>query len=69
MVLSKRVAPRAVDRSYVKRLIREEFRMQKRSLGGLDVVVRVLRRLTKAQAREARKELSILFSRVSRWGA
>lgn len=69
VVLSKRVTPRAVDRSYVKRLIREEFRMRKHSLGGMDVVVKVLRRLSKTQARQARTELSDLFSKVSRWAA
>jgi ribonuclease P protein component len=69
VVLSKRVTPRAVDRNYLKRFIREEFRMRKHSLGGLDVVVRVLRQVSKAQATEARVELSNLFSKVSRWGA
>lgn len=69
MVLGKRVTPRAVDRNYVKRLIREEFRMRKHSLGGMDVVVKVLRHLSKAQARQARTELSNLFSKVSRWAA
>lgn len=69
MVISKRVTPKAVDRNYVKRLIREEFRMRKHSLGGMDVVVKVLRQLSKAQARQARTELSDLFSKVSRWAA
>ncbi|MGH8752674.1 MAG: ribonuclease P protein component [Burkholderiales bacterium] len=69
VVLSKKVTPRAVDRSYVKRLIREEFRMRKHSLGGMEVVVKVLRQLSKAQARQARMELSNLFTKVSRWAA
>ncbi len=43
--------------------------MRKHSLGGLDVVVRVLGQVSKAQATEARVELSNLFSKVSRWGA
>jgi ribonuclease P protein component len=69
IVLGKRVTPRAVDRNYVKRLIREEFRMRKHSLGGMDVVVKLLKHLSKAQARQARTELSDLFSKVSRWAA
>jgi ribonuclease P protein component len=69
VVLSKKVAPRAVDRSYLKRLIREEFRKCKHILGGLDVVVRVLKQPSKAQSREARMELSNLIIKVSRWGA
>jgi ribonuclease P protein component len=69
VVISKRVTPKAVDRNYVKRLIREEFRMRKHSLSGMDVVVKVLRQLSKAQARQASTELSDLFSKVSRWAA
>ena len=66
VVISKRVTPKAVDRSYVKRLIREEFRLRKHSFGGMDVVVKVLRQISKAQAGQARTELSDLFSKVSR---
>jgi len=69
VVLSKRFTPRAVDRSYVKRLIREEFRVRKHNLSGMDVVVKVRRTLSKAQASQARAELSDLFSRVSQWAA
>lgn len=58
-----------MDRSYLRRLIREEFRMCKHILGGLDVVVRVLKQPSKAQSREARMELSNLITKVSRWGA
>jgi len=35
----------------------------------MDVVVKVRRTLSKAQASQARAELSDLFSRVSQWAA
>jgi len=69
VVVSKRATPRAVDRNYVKRLIREEFRVRKHSLSGMDVVVRVRKAFSNPQASQARIELSDLLTKVSRWAA
>ena len=38
VTVSRRVAPRAVDRNRIKRAIRESFRHQKKTLIGLDIV-------------------------------
>ena len=43
IIVSKRVAPRAVDRNRVKRLVRETFRKLRYRLGGIDVVVELRR--------------------------
>ena len=42
LVVPKRLAPRAVTRNRVRRLIREAFRLQQRRLGGSDCVVRLV---------------------------
>lgn len=63
IVVGKRVAPRAVDRNFVKRLIREMFRKEQWRLNGLDVVVKLQKKPAKAWAREMREELLALFSK------
>jgi len=40
IVVSKHIMPRAVDRNYYKRLVREVFRQERGLLGGFDFVVR-----------------------------
>jgi ribonuclease P protein component len=61
VVTAKRVAPRAVDRNFAKRVVRERFRRQQGRLAGLDVLVRVRRRVPKEQGRVAGDELTNLF--------
>ena len=66
IVVSKRVARRAVDRSYVKRLIRETFRREQQRLIGFDVLVRPRRLFSRADAPAAISELSSLLAAVLR---
>ena len=61
IVVSKRVAPRAVDRSYMKRLIRETFRREQTKFAGFDVLVRPRRLLSRADAAGATTELRSLL--------
>ena len=42
LVVPKRLAPRAVTRNRIRRLIREAFRLQQQRLGGNDCVVRLV---------------------------
>jgi len=69
VVVNKKGTPRAVDRNYVKRLIREQFRIRKRDLVDMDIVIRVHGVVSKSHSRQARMELSDLLSKVSRWAA
>ena len=64
IVAAKRVAPRAVDRNFAKRVVRERFRRNQGHLAGLDVLVRVRRRVLKEQGRVAGDELTNLFCRL-----
>jgi ribonuclease P protein component len=66
IVVSKRVARRAVDRSYVKRLIRETFRREQQKLIGFDVLVRPRRLFSRADASAAISELRSLLAAVLR---
>ena len=43
LVVPKRLAPLAVTRNRIRRLIREAFRLQQPRLGGTDCVVRLLK--------------------------
>ena len=41
LVVGKKVAPRAVARNKIKRMIRERFRRLRSNLGAVDIVVRL----------------------------
>ncbi|MFM9913254.1 MAG: ribonuclease P protein component [Methylophilaceae bacterium] len=41
IVASKKMARRAVARNYMKRVVRELFRLGRSSIGGVDIVVRI----------------------------
>ncbi|MGH8630729.1 MAG: ribonuclease P protein component [Burkholderiales bacterium] len=60
LIVGRRAAARAVDRSLAKRLAREEFRRVRGGLPGLDVVVR----LTSVVARRERSAASMELRRL-----
>lgn len=66
LVMGKKTAPRAVDRNYAKRQVREVFRRCQDDLGGLDIVVRLRRPLSRAVIGAARAELAGCFERIAR---
>lgn len=65
IITSKRVAPRAVDRNRVKRIVREVFRLWRARLGGLDVVVRLRRCPTREDGRLIRRELTRILTEIA----
>lgn len=62
IVTAKKVAPRAIDRNRVKRMVREVFRNWRDRLGGLDVVVRLRRCPPRGSGSQARSELARLLA-------
>jgi ribonuclease P protein component len=62
IVVGRRVAKRAVDRSLLKRLVRETFRRQQHELGGFDLLVRPRRILSGNEVVSACEELRTLLA-------
>lgn len=64
IITSRRVARRAVDRNWAKRLIREAFRKARHRLAGIDVVVELRRCPTRAAAAAAGAEIAKLLDEL-----
>lgn len=63
LVVSKKVAKRAHERNYMKRVVREWFRLNCRELQSYDFVVRVRQRFDRAESEQVRLQLSQLMKR------
>ncbi len=61
LVVSKKAAKRANARNYMKRVIREWFRLHRHELPPHDFVVRVRQRFGRSNAADARAELAQLM--------
>lgn len=63
LVVPKRLAPRAVTRNRIRRLVREAFRVQQPRLGSLDCVVRLMK--PPGDTPVTRAEIEALLDRAS----
>jgi len=61
IVAGRHAVPGSVDRSLMKRTIREVFRTMRGAVGSMDVVVRVRRRADRRTIADARHELETLL--------
>ena len=66
IVVGKRVARRAVDRGYLKRLVRETFRREQKGLAGFDLLVRPRRIVLRSEVIAAADELRALLTAAVR---
>lgn len=66
LVVGKKVAKRAVRRNYIKRTVREWFRLNQHQLGGMDYVVRAKLVFSRDKNSEAVMALSALFAKLAR---
>ncbi|WP_293759520.1 ribonuclease P protein component [uncultured Aquitalea sp.] len=66
LVVGKKVHKRAVRRNYIKRTVREWFRLNQSTLPPLDFVVRARQSFTRANRAEAVTALSALFVKLAR---
>ncbi|KPC50199.1 ribonuclease P protein component [Amantichitinum ursilacus] len=66
LVVGKKTDKRAVARNYMKRTIRETFRLHAHTLHGLDLVVRTRQGFNRREGAAARAELLELFARIRR---
>ena len=69
IALTRRLAPRSVDRNLVKRLLRDAFRRHAVKRAGLDCVVALRERFDRSQAAEVLDEIRLLFDQLSRNGS
>lgn len=66
MMISKKVAPLAVNRNYMRRVLREHFRQQQTSLPALDFVVRVTKPFNRAHFAEIGIEMGMIMQRLGK---
>ena len=64
LVVGKKVAPHAVTRNSIKRVIRESFRLKQDRLKGLDVVVIARHQCNTLSKQELRKGIDRLWENV-----
>lgn len=66
LVIAKKKLKRAVDRNFVKRSLRESFRLHQHQLPALDIVVVARTGLTELSSGELRQEIDSNFDRLIR---
>ena len=64
IVVSKKTVRRAVARNYMRRVLREWFRLNREKLGGLDVVVRAQKAFVRAEFHPVQEELLQFLNRL-----
>jgi ribonuclease P protein component len=65
IIVSRRIARRAVDRNRAKRLVREAFRKVRHRLGGIDLVVELRRCPARGASAAAGAEIARLLDELS----
>jgi ribonuclease P protein component len=66
LVVGKKVAKRAVDRNYMRRVLREFFRIQQHEINPVDLVVRVQKKFEKEDFLQIKQEFESLMEKVNR---
>ncbi len=64
IVAGRHAVPGSVDRSFIKRTIREVFRRRRRELGSVDIVVKVRRQAGRNEGGRIRRELESLLAEM-----
>ncbi len=63
--VSRRVSKRAVDRNRIKRLVRESYRLVRRELPNLDILLIARSSAVKTPSAELREDLAALWKKLS----
>lgn len=64
VVVSKKMARRAVARNYMKRVVRELFRLNRLSIGSVDIVVRINQSFSKPDFAEVANEFELALAKL-----
>lgn len=66
LVVGKKIARRAVDRNYMRRVLRELFRLQQYEIASVDLVIRVQNKFVKADFILIKQEFAALISKINK---
>jgi len=66
LVVGKKVAKRAVDRNYMRRVLREFFRIQQHEINPVNLVIRVQKKFEKEDFLQIKQEFESLIEKVNR---
>jgi len=65
LIVAKKIARRAVDRNYMRRVLRELFRQNQHQLKSMDIVIRIQRSFSHNNYAAAQQEFSKLMTKLS----
>ncbi len=65
LVVGKKVAKRAVDRNYMRRVLRECFRTQQHRLPAVDLVIRVQKKFDKNDFTQLQQEFNEVIAKLN----
>ena len=66
LIASKKIAPAATDRNYMRRVLREIFRVNQSTLGGFDIVIRIQKRFGRGDYETIEQEFMSLLGKLAR---
>ena len=66
VMVARKISLLAVERNYMRRVLREAFRLQQHQIAALDIVARVTRKFDRSRARQVREEFTQHLSRLSK---
>jgi ribonuclease P protein component len=64
LVVSKKTAKSAVHRNYMRRVLRELFRLQQHEIGAMDLIIRVQKNFSKADFMQIKQEFDVLMTKL-----
>lgn len=65
LVVSKKTQKLAVGRNYMRRVLRELFRLKQHEIVDVDIVIRVQNTFTKSDFRQMKQEFDMLISKIN----
>lgn len=64
VMVAKKTSRRAVQRNYMRRVIREYFRKTKQDIAQIDIVIRVTKSFKKQENATINQEIAVIFSKL-----
>ncbi len=64
LVVGKKIAKRSVDRNYMRRALRELFRVQQANIKHVDLVIRVQEKFAKSDFGQIKHEIDVLLQKI-----